>query len=307
MRHEVGETVADRFQICALLAEGGMAEIYRALDTTTGRELVLKLPRVATAVDLVAYNLYRRESDLIAGLDHPGLQRLLSDPKAPFMVLDYVPGESLRSYMQRHRPLPIDEVLDIGIQLADTLQYVHAQGIVHRDVKPENIIVGPEGHVTLMDFGIALRQSSRRLTFLTSRTRSALLTTCPRNRSGENMRMAAPTCMHSVWALDHFDSGNRVWFARLTFSCRTTAAPRVAPGVSTVAIGSHKDRHWIIRHVFLSQRCAMSRTRLQRPSVDCGLHRLSSIASAPARSVRPRACRGGTTFTFAIAALPFYR
>jgi serine/threonine-protein kinase len=164
-RYTVGEYVEERYQICGMLAEGGMSEVYRAVDTTTGRDVVLKVPHARIAGDLAAFNRYRREVDIAARLQHPGLQRLLSEPEAPFIVFEYVEGESLRTYLKRHGSLPVDEVLRIGAQLADTLQYVHQQGVVHRDLKPENIIIGPDGRITLMDFGIALRQASRRLTF----------------------------------------------------------------------------------------------------------------------------------------------
>jgi eukaryotic-like serine/threonine-protein kinase len=165
MRHSIGEQIDGRYRIGALLAEGGMAEVYRAVDTATGQDVVLKVPHVSIAGDIAAFNRYRREMDIAARLDHPGLQRLLSKPDAPFMVFGYVEGESLRAYLKRHGPLPVDEVVRIGVQLADTLQYVHGQGVVHRDLKPENIVIGPDGRITLMDFGIALRQASRRLTF----------------------------------------------------------------------------------------------------------------------------------------------
>jgi serine/threonine-protein kinase len=103
--------------------------------------------------------------DIARGLDHPGLQRLLSDPATRYMVLEYVEGEPLRSYLAAHDRLPVDEVQRIGLQLAESLEYVHRQGIVHRDLKPDNILIGPDGRVTLTDFGIALRLASRRLTF----------------------------------------------------------------------------------------------------------------------------------------------
>jgi serine/threonine-protein kinase len=165
MRHAVGDYVDGRYQICGVLGEGGMAEVYRAIDTTSGQDVVLKVPPVSIAGDLAAFNRYRREIDIASRLQHTGLQRLLSDPSEPFMVFEYVDGESLRTYLKTHAPLSIDDVLWIGVQLAETLEYVHEQGVVHRDLKPENIIIGADGQVTLMDFGIALRQASRRLTF----------------------------------------------------------------------------------------------------------------------------------------------
>jgi len=165
MRHSPGECVDGRYEIRALLGEGGMAEVYRAVDKTTGREVVLKLPHLAVAGDLAAFNRYRRETEVASGLDHPGLQRLLSEPNAQYMVLDYIEGETLRAYLAARGYLPVDEVLRIGVQLAETLQYVHDRGVVHRDLKPDNILIGPDGRVTLTDFGIALRLASRRLTF----------------------------------------------------------------------------------------------------------------------------------------------
>jgi serine/threonine protein kinase len=155
-----------RYEIRSLLGEGGMSEVYKALDTTTGCDVVLKLPHMAIAGDLAAFNRYRREMQIARGLEHPGLQRLLSDESnARYMVLQYVEGEPLRKYLGRNGPLPIGDVLRIGTELAETLQYVHDQGIVHRDLKPDNILIGPDGRVTLTDFGIALRLASRRLTF----------------------------------------------------------------------------------------------------------------------------------------------
>jgi eukaryotic-like serine/threonine-protein kinase len=165
MRHAIGDCVDGRYEICSLLGEGGMAEVYRALDKTSGRVVVLKLPHLSTAGDLSSFNRYRREIQVAAGLDHPGLQRLLSEPGTRYMVLDYIEGQSLRSYMAVRGQLPVGEVLRIGIQLAETLEYVHSRGVIHRDLKPDNVLIGPDGRVTLTDFGIALRLGSRRLTF----------------------------------------------------------------------------------------------------------------------------------------------
>jgi serine/threonine-protein kinase len=141
-----------------------MAEAYRAFDHDTARDVVLKLPHLTIAGDLVAFNLYRREAQLTAGLRHPGLQRLLSDPSDSFMVFEYVEGQSLRAYLSSHGSLPVTDVVQIGLQLTETLEYVHGQGIVHRDLKPENVLIGSDGRVTLTDFGIAVKLTERRLT-----------------------------------------------------------------------------------------------------------------------------------------------
>jgi eukaryotic-like serine/threonine-protein kinase len=162
-----GDLIDHRYQVISTLASGGMADVYLATDSIAhDRMVVIKLPQPGLVGDLAAFNRYQRELEISRGLAHPGLQKLLSDPKAPYMVFEYVEGQSLRAYLSgQPKQLPIAQVLDIGVQLAEVLSYVHAQGVVHRDLKPENILIGPDGHVTLTDFGIALRVASRRLTF----------------------------------------------------------------------------------------------------------------------------------------------
>jgi eukaryotic-like serine/threonine-protein kinase len=170
MRYAIGDCVDGQYQIEGVLGSGGFGETYKARQGSTGQAVVLKLPHVPIIGDLSAYNRYRREIEIGQHLDHPGIQRLLPDDVLnsrgdPYMVLEYVDGESLRSYLRAHRPLAVDEALHIGRQLAETLQYVHAQGVVHRDLKPENILITRGGLVKLADFGIAARIGSRRLTF----------------------------------------------------------------------------------------------------------------------------------------------
>jgi serine/threonine-protein kinase len=165
MRFAPGDIVDGRFEVQALLGEGGAAEVYKARETRTTETVVLKLPHLATAGDLGAFNRYKREMDIGARLTHPGIQRQLSGNDQPYMVLEYVEGESLRSYLRLQHRLTVDQAVGIASQLAETLEYVHAHGVVHRDLKPENILIQPDGNVKLMDFGIALRLASRRLTF----------------------------------------------------------------------------------------------------------------------------------------------
>src|SRR5262245_31977459 len=99
MRYASGEIVDGRFRVDAQLGEGGMAEVFRATDLESGRSVVLKLPHLVTAGDIAAFNRYRREIEIGVRLEHPGIQRLLSDNNAPYMVLEYVEGETLRSYL----------------------------------------------------------------------------------------------------------------------------------------------------------------------------------------------------------------
>src|SRR5258707_11934051 len=110
MRHSVGGCVDGHSEIRALLGGGGLSEVSRALDKTSGRDVVLKLPHLAIAGVLAAFNRYRREIDVAAGLDHPGLQPLLSEPKARHMVFDYVEGQTLRAYLATRSQLAVDQV-----------------------------------------------------------------------------------------------------------------------------------------------------------------------------------------------------
>jgi serine/threonine-protein kinase len=170
MQFSPGDVVDSRYTVQSVLGEGGFGETYRALDAQTGQVVVIKMPHPAVIGDLSSYNRYRREVDIGERLDHPGVQHVLSvdgtsSGHKPYMVLEYIDGQSLRSYMRARGPLPVDEVLRIGGQLTRTLGYIHAQGIVHRDLKPENILISPDGTLTLVDFGIALRTGARRLTF----------------------------------------------------------------------------------------------------------------------------------------------
>jgi serine/threonine-protein kinase len=147
-----------------------MNDAYKALDRTSGRLVVLKIPFSSLIGDPATFSRYQRELEIGKRLHHPNIQELLEEGRldggvAPYLVLEYVDGTLLREYLREHAPLPVDEAVRITVQLADALQYCHEHGVVHRDLKPENILIEPDGTVKLVDFGIALLQGARRLTF----------------------------------------------------------------------------------------------------------------------------------------------
>jgi eukaryotic-like serine/threonine-protein kinase len=165
-----GEVVDDRYLIEGPLGTGGFGETYRPLDRVSGQTVVVKIPHISVVGDLAVYGRYQREIDIGARLDHPGIQRLHVDlgkrrGGRPYLVLEYVDGQSLRSYLRFHGPLSVEQVLHVGCQLADALEYIHKRGIIYRDLKPENILITLHGTVKLSDFGIALSLAARRLTF----------------------------------------------------------------------------------------------------------------------------------------------
>ena len=170
MRYEAGQTVNDKYDILESLGQGGMNDAYKARDRASGQLVVLKIPFTSLIGDPATYSRYQRELEIGKRLHHPNIQELLDEGRldggvAPYLVLEYVDGTLLREYLREHAPLPVDEAVNITVQLADALQYCHQHGVVHRDLKPENILIELDGTVKLVDFGIALLQGARRLTF----------------------------------------------------------------------------------------------------------------------------------------------
>lgn len=167
---DVGQVLDDRYEIAAVLGRGGMSEAYRATDRETGQNVVVKLPFLSMIGDPGVFGRYQREMEIGRRLNHPNIQRVLSEGAAvgravPYMVLEYIEGEPLRKYLAAHVPLSEEEALSLAGQLADALQYCHESGIIHRDLKPENVLITPDGRAKIVDFGIALLRGARRLTF----------------------------------------------------------------------------------------------------------------------------------------------
>ena len=156
------------FEIERLLTRGGMGEVYLGTDLRTGRQVLLKLPAPELLGDVAAHERFRREGDALKRLQHAGVQRWVEsgqDALRPYLALEYVPGESLRERLKRWGRLPVAEAVKLAVALADALGYCHARGVVHRDVKPENVIVKEDGSPVLIDFGSVLLEGARRLTF----------------------------------------------------------------------------------------------------------------------------------------------
>src|SRR5262249_32293851 len=140
--------------VTAALGAGGMGEVYRATDTRLGREVALKLLPAAFASDPERLARFEREAKLLASLNHPGIAPVygfesvaLGDgATGHLLVMELADGEDLGE-RTKHGPVPVDEVVAIGRQLADALEAAHEKGIVHRDLKPANVKLGPDGRV----------------------------------------------------------------------------------------------------------------------------------------------------------------
>ncbi|HEX3426417.1 MAG TPA: serine/threonine-protein kinase [Acidimicrobiales bacterium] len=167
-RYQPGDRL-DRYAIAELLGAGAYNESYKATDTRTGRTVVLKVPDPNLFADPATYNRYKRESEVARKLDHPSVQGAVDDGEKrsePYLVLSYVEGDSLSQRLHRQRgAFPIPTVVEWGRQLAGALAYLHGQGVVHRDLKPGNVLIGPGERLVVADFGTAQLAGARRLTF----------------------------------------------------------------------------------------------------------------------------------------------
>jgi serine/threonine-protein kinase len=164
---KVGDTVDD-YELIELLARSGMASIFKARDTQSGTIVALKIPHMQFESDVVFFERFRREEEIGQRLTHPNIIKVLKprNKTRMYLAMDYLEGKSLRRLLDEQRPFPTPQALAIAIQIAEALVYLHSQGVVHRDLKPENIVVTGDGVVKILDFGIALDKSARRLTWV---------------------------------------------------------------------------------------------------------------------------------------------
>lgn len=166
--HEVnvGETL-DQYELTELIARSGMASIFKGRDLASGATVAIKVPYPQFESDVIFYGRFQREEEILRRLNHPNIIRVLTPRQKSrmYIAMEYVDGVSLRAMMQDKGPLDIAQGLDLARQVCSVLAYIHGQGVVHRDLKPENILVTENGQVKIMDFGIALDESARRLTW----------------------------------------------------------------------------------------------------------------------------------------------
>ena len=167
MREPVVGEKLDQYELGELLARSGMASIWKAVDSDSGAQVALKIPHPQLESDVVFFERFKREEEMGQRLDHPNVVKVLKprEKSRMYIAMEYVDGRSLRSIIQSDAPLTDERALDIARQVTGALGYLHANGVVHRDIKPENILLTAEERVKILDFGIALDESKRRLTW----------------------------------------------------------------------------------------------------------------------------------------------
>ncbi|MGD0858718.1 MAG: serine/threonine-protein kinase [Terracidiphilus sp.] len=169
---EIGETL-DHYRLDAMVARSRMSTLFKATDLRDGRQVAIKIPHEEMEADPVLLERFRREEEIGQELDHPGVVKTFDGEERSrvYMVIEWVDGRLLRSILnQKCRDegcrMPVERALKIALGICDALDYMHKHGVVHRDLKPENIMVDGDDRVKLIDFGIAMKEDARRLTFV---------------------------------------------------------------------------------------------------------------------------------------------
>jgi serine/threonine-protein kinase len=165
---ETGDML-DHYRLDATVARSGMSTLFKATDLKNGRQVAIKVPHTEMETDPILVERFRREEQIGQELDHPGVVKTFDGEhrSRTYMVIEWVNGRLLRSIMNEERRLPVDRALKIVLGICDALDYMHKHGVVHRDLKPENIMVDDQDRIKLIDFGIAMKEDARRLTYVT--------------------------------------------------------------------------------------------------------------------------------------------
>ena len=162
-----GQKINDRYQIIRTIGEGGMANVYLAYDTILDRNVAVKILRGDLANDEKFVRRFQREAIAASSLTHPNIVEMYDvgeDDGKYFIVMEYVEGVTLKSLIKRRGSLTLTEVIDIMLQLTSGIACAHESFIIHRDIKPQNVLILDDGRVKITDFGIAMALNSNELT-----------------------------------------------------------------------------------------------------------------------------------------------
>src|SRR5215212_3549984 len=154
----VGKVFSDRYELEELLGTGGMSSVFRAHDRLLDRKVALKVLHQQYGDDEEYVERFRREARAVAALSHPNIVTVIDRGEhegRQFIVFEYVPGENLKALIQRRGPAPVSTALELAMQVARGLSFAHQQGLIHRDVKPQNVLMNGDGQAKVTDFGIA--------------------------------------------------------------------------------------------------------------------------------------------------------
>jgi len=154
----VGELIAERYELEELVGTGGMSSVYRAHDRLLERDVALKVLHQQFLADGEQVERFRREARAVAQLSHPNIVTVIDRGEQDgrqYIVFEYVDGENLKALVEREGPLPERDAIELALQVARALGFAHERGLVHRDVKPQNVLLNDGGDTKVTDFGIA--------------------------------------------------------------------------------------------------------------------------------------------------------
>jgi eukaryotic-like serine/threonine-protein kinase len=154
----IGEVIAGRYELEELVGVGGMSNVYRAHDRLLERMVALKLLHDRYTTDDEYVERFKREARSAARLSHPAIVTVIDRGEQDghqFIVFEHIPGETLKQRIEREGPLPVDVALDLALQIGRALSFAHERGLIHRDVKPQNVLLNGDGRAKVTDFGIA--------------------------------------------------------------------------------------------------------------------------------------------------------
>ncbi len=164
-----GEILDERYRIDSKISRSGMATIYKAFDLKEDHSIALKIPHMQYESDVGFFSRFEREAEIGHILNHPNILKFYQpDAKQsrPYIVMELLEGRTLAQVLGEVKPFPIDDALQVAAKIADAVAHMHAKGVVHRDLKPQNIMICKDGSLRIMDFGIARASEMRRLTFV---------------------------------------------------------------------------------------------------------------------------------------------
>jgi serine/threonine protein kinase len=165
-----GDTLDDRFLLTEVIRQGGMGTVFKAEDLhNQNRVVAVKLPRLGMESNPASYARFEQEEKIGCKLDHPSLLKFMDlngSKSRPYIVTEYLRGCTLSHLLHRISPLPEKDALKFASLVCEALQYLHEHGVVHRDMKPSNVMICSDGTLRIMDFGISQMSESRRMTFV---------------------------------------------------------------------------------------------------------------------------------------------
>ena len=199
----IGQRIGS-YEIVAKLGAGGMGEVYRARDTRLGRDVAVKIMRDAPRLDSPLGDRLLREARALASLNHPNIVTIHEVGDAdgvPYLILEWIDGGSLADRAST-RPVSVDEFVEIALPVADALGAAHAHGIVHRDVKPGNVLITRDGRVKLADFGLATRVDPDRDATRTAAVVGTVAYMSPEQAAGADLSPASDVYSFGVMAYE---------------------------------------------------------------------------------------------------------